>query len=778
MTEEAVILIVEDHSPVRESLVELLEQHSAPYKLRVLAAPDGRSALELIQQTPPDLIISDVVMPKMDGLELLTRVRRNPAWFHIPVILLSASGVPYERVKRDRQISANLYVTKSVIGRELLELVDSQLERAFALREVRLREADNLQKGILQLLNHEFRTPLTYVMTYAEMLADSVSAGETEPEDFQAYLEGIQAGCVRLTRLIEGLLRVVELRSKETQSAVLHRAAPITDLNAILQEVVAQQPQWPLRGQVSIDFRPTAALPSVFGDRASLQTIFAELLDNAVKFSVLPYYQNGRVTVRSQRRDDEVCVIIEDNGPGIPAAVQPRIFELFYQYNRANYEQQGAGVGLSIAQALVELHNGRLEVASVEGEGTTITVCLPVYDAQQGDGVEPETAAKRQATVLIVEDDENLLYGLRDLLELDDGRYAFEVITATGGPAALEHMATETPHLIVCDIMMPEMDGFTFLQTVRQNEAWLDIPIIFLTARSTHEDQHRGLRSGAEEYITKPYEVDELLSLIYRQLNRYFTARRLLSHDFEALKHEIIGLLPAWMRMPLETVSEQTGVLAQESNAAASETALKRRLQEIRGASVQLTRQVESYIALVELQTGEAQLVYQLQAAVLHDAGLIPLEAGEFFQRLSHWPTADVQVDQEIALPLVYGVNELLMKSLAHLVAAGLQALPETAPRRARLSVSYDTQDIYYTVRFAAPLPAEEAERLRRIMADERLEAAHLATYGPSLRIALGYMDLHNGRIAFRNDPVAMFTVTLPVHRDDTAPVRGALLPE
>lgn len=211
MKRSATILLVEDESALLTGIADLLQLAGLPYEIRVLTAANGQAGLRLMQEETPDLIISDIMMPRMDGYEFLAEVRRRPSWVHIPFIFLTA------KAKRDdllqgRRMGAELYITKPFATAELLELVESQLDRTFELRRVREEKLAALKRDILQLLSHEFRTPLTYVTAYYEMLADSLTDFQ-ETDHLEEYLRGIQAGSLRLSRLVQDLIRVMEIRT-------------------------------------------------------------------------------------------------------------------------------------------------------------------------------------------------------------------------------------------------------------------------------------------------------------------------------------------------------------------------------------------------------------------------------------------------------------------------------------------------------------------------------------------------------------------------------------
>ena len=224
-TRTATILIVEDDQSMLDGMNDLLEIAELGYDITVLQANDGRMALDIMARQEPDLIISDVMMPHMGGYEFLNHVRANPEWIQIPFIFVTAKGEEPD-IRKGRLSDADLYITKPFVISELLTLIHAQLDMAYERWQARERNVESLKKNILQILNHEFRTPLTYVTAYYEMLADSLTEF-TDGRNYREYLRGIQAGCFRLTRLVDDFVRVMELRSGEAQANYLSRAKPL-----------------------------------------------------------------------------------------------------------------------------------------------------------------------------------------------------------------------------------------------------------------------------------------------------------------------------------------------------------------------------------------------------------------------------------------------------------------------------------------------------------------------------------------------------------------------
>jgi signal transduction histidine kinase len=765
--EQAVsILLVEDDPSMLDGMKDLLEMADIGYKIRVFAAGNGKAALEVMARHAPDLIVSDIMMPQMDGFQFLEKVRQNPAWIHIPFVFLTAKGEKQD-YRRGRLTGADLYITKPFNTGDFLELIGTQLNRALKLRLARQQNVENLKKNILQVLNHEFRTPLTYVTAYYEMLAESLDMF-TEGHNYQEYLRGIQAGCVRLTKLVEDFILLIELRSGEARATYNRHAHPINHLGEVLETVVqAYQRQGNQQG-ILVHYAAPAHLPAVFGDEASVRNIFERLLDNAVKFTHSHQKQGGNVHVSVQQKDQEVQVTIQDEGKGIPPHIQGQLFDLFFQYNRGLVEQQGTGAGLTIVKGLIDLHQGRIEVESQEGGGSKFTVILPIYTGESehaaislanGDG-------RKQATVLAVEDDRFLLAGLEDLLKTLDEKYQLNVLTAVNGKAGLEALEKHVPDLIISDIMMPQMDGYEFLRQVRQNPEWFHIPFIFLTARGERHDLHEGFLQGVEEYVTKPYDSDELLGLVVKQLDRYFQAQGTQAQNFNALKKSILNLVTPDFRVPLASVSRYSEELGQALGNAQTDEELKSSLRGIQAGSVRLTRLIEDFISLAELKTGEAMTAYSLRAQPITNISLLLTEVSQRHDDMLEAKGFHVHCTANPQLPLVYGDTSMISDSLRRLIEVGTKCCISPIQKDIYLSVSSTDNEVHLSARFPTALSEDKVEQFLSILAEDDLELFEWPDYTPSLSIVKGYAGLHGGRVEMENDPDSgcTFTIILPVH--------------
>ncbi|MCI0645619.1 MAG: response regulator [Chloroflexi bacterium] len=768
MKDAAVILLVEDDQSLLDGISDLLEVADIGYDVTVLTASNGKVGLEMMAERMPDLIISDIMMPHMDGFQLLQHVRQNPAWLHIPMIFLSARGTKRD-ILEGRLIGAELYITKPFDNDELLDLVKSQLDRAFELQQDRRRRLDSLQRSIIQLLNHEFRTPLTYVTAYYEMLAESLQ--NENIGNLQEYLRGIQVGAVRLTRLVEDFIAVIEIRTGEARLHFEQRARPIEDLSLLVQEVGRAWRQ--ARPECDVECRVPAALPAIYGDRESLVNILDRLMDNGVKFSQSKRNHQPHIELVAEGRNGEVWISVKDNGVGFPMHARQQLFELFYQHNRAEMEQQGSGSGLTIVKGLVEIHDGRIEIESEEDVGSAFTVVLPVYKPGWGQGIAAGgRTARKQATVLLVEDEWYLLEGLRELLEIYDGEYELHVITAGDGLEGLAMLARHQPDLIISDIMMPRLDGYDFLAEVRQNPAWLQIPFIFLTAKGERQDEVRGRRSGAEEYITKPYDSDELLHLVNLQLSRHFQRQGIMYQNFEELKRGILELLRPDFRLPLTSVASYSQKLSADLEKAQTDEDLKDSLRGIQASSSRLTRLVEDFIFLAEMRAGEVISSFELRAQPTDPAAVL-LDVAVASQGRAERANARVEVQLPQGSPLVLMDYERLRKCLVRVVETLLTLCSENSPSTIYLGLEQVDDMASLSARCEGlGFAPEAAGRMNELFALPELSPSlDVSGFDPALVIVKGIVDLHGGQVRLENNSASgcELVIRLPLYRPEPA---------
>ncbi len=363
-----VILVVEDDAALLDGLRDILELSG----YAIMTARNGYEGLAALEQRLPDLIVSDINMPRMDGYQFYSQVRAHPDWVAVPFIFLSAKGEKAD-IHRGKLLGADDYITKPFEEADLIVAVQAKLNRRAQLIAAQSRQISDLKRTILTTLNHEFRTPLTYISTYADLLREDNVSGD----ELKNFMRGIQVGSERLRHLVEDFIFLVELQTGEAQATFDRRCAPQTDLALLLRLALERSRAKAEARQVTLTEDLAEPLPTRRADREFLLDAVLRLLDNAIKFS---RQSGGQVSLRAQPGGWGVLLHVVDTGIGMPASELDKIFDALYQIDRAKMEQQGSGSGLAIAQSIARLHGGELTAASVLGQGSTFTLNLPGLD--------------------------------------------------------------------------------------------------------------------------------------------------------------------------------------------------------------------------------------------------------------------------------------------------------------------------------------------------------------------------------------------------------------
>lgn len=366
------ILLVEDDNALLRGVTDLLEM--AGYD--VAQAGDGQVALDLLDDMSqaPDLIISDIGMPNLDGFEFLAAVRAQPRWLTIPFIFMTAKD-DKEDIRSGKLRGADDYITKPFEFKDLLVAVQSALLRREQLSSIQASEMEALRQQILKVLNHEFRTPLSYIVAYADLMANTPSFKHSA--ELRQYIDGIMEGSDRLSRLIESFLILAELESGKSAQIFDSRKTVISDLRLIIDQIVETLKQRAVKSDINIGVLVEDDLPPILGDYTYLELALRHLIENAIKFS--PKGQGAHVTINLLADADNIVVAVCDQGRGIPASEHQRLFEVFYQVDRTQYEQQGTGAGLAIARHVALLHGGQIALESEADKGSCFLLRLPAY---------------------------------------------------------------------------------------------------------------------------------------------------------------------------------------------------------------------------------------------------------------------------------------------------------------------------------------------------------------------------------------------------------------
>ncbi|MFK7846275.1 MAG: ATP-binding protein [Rhodothermales bacterium] len=408
-----VVLIIDDNDDVREYVSSILSAHYT-----VHTAFDGVDGLEKVATVDPDLVISDVMMPRMDGNELCKRIKQNLDYDHIPVILMTAKATNELKIE-GLEMGADDYIAKPFNARELLvrarnlmimrhqekelktlnddleskvaEQLDQMLterlkyEEELVLAKEKAETSSRLKSNILDNVNHEFRTPIAGIMGSAEIL-------EMDADDsVQEFVGFIKQSAYRLQSTLDA---VVELSSLESDSITLLPKA--LNFTKILQDLVDRFK--PMATNKGVQFYPRIGHEDVhiYADEHAITRVLDHLTDNAIKFT-----HDGQIKVDLTVENDLVNLTIKDTGIGISTEFMPRLFDAFVQESDGiSRSYEGIGIGLTISKRLVELMNGKLTAKSVKNEGTLITLVFPLYQfSETEEGIADKGTADKGTAV-------------------------------------------------------------------------------------------------------------------------------------------------------------------------------------------------------------------------------------------------------------------------------------------------------------------------------------------------------------------------------------------
>ena len=413
---------------------------------------------------------------------------------------------------------------------------------AFLVYAVRLKTRSNrtlrdLQKArelFFTNITHEFRTPLTVILGTGQQLKKQ----NPQNKDIQMAASMIEQEGQQLLGLVNQLLDLSKLKAQSTPPAGIHG-----NIIAYLSMLLENYRSYAHTKGVELVFAPRENNIEMDFVPDYIQKIVRNLVSNAIKFTPA----NGHIFITTrQETNTEFVLTIADNGPGMSRQVQKHIFEPFYQ-GETDSENIGTGIGLSLVKQIVSTLKGRIEVCGSPGKGSIFIIHLPIThqanhqqaaitapdgkttDSQTTlvlpDAADSQTDDDEQATadqtattrqrILIIEDNSNVALFMGNQLTEN-----YEVYYAANGQVGIERAETLIPDLIITDLMMPEMDGLEVCRHVRANDAISHVPIIIITAKTTEEDRIRGIEAGADAYLYKPFNAEELTVRVSKLLEQ------------------------------------------------------------------------------------------------------------------------------------------------------------------------------------------------------------------------------------------------------------------
>lgn len=527
----------------------------------------------------------------------------KPPWWrtHLAYLLYSLGGIGllrvYVRYRTQRERRAQLHLAQQREA-DQLRLVDEMKTRFFAN------------------ITHEFRTPLTLILSPVEALLSELGQSRyggrlSLIERNAQLLLGLINQLMDLARLDANLMRVTPVLGRPDEQ-VGHMIQPFTEAAKASHVQLLYQSE---------------GLDAYWYDAPKLERIVMNLVANALKFTPGTPAHPGTVTV-TLRTEAHVglSLRVADTGIGITTAQLPHLFNRFYQVNDlAHQPPAGTGIGLALVKELVELQAGQIRVESQPGRGTTFWVELPYQVALASQPAAPtraETPAEsgstalnkaETATLLLVEDNDDMAQFITQSLPP-----SYRVHRATDGQDGLEQAGRLMPDLIISDVMMPRLDGYALCQRLKTDALTDHIPILLLTAKVTQESRMQGLHGGADEYLTKPFHLPELLMRVANLLTTQRRQRERLRVELAsptaavtgpAAAHPFLEKLHQALDRHLDQPSFGVDALAAEANL--SRMQLHRKLKGLTG-----------------LSTTEFMRIYRLQRAVpLLEQGLLVTQA-------------------------------------------------------------------------------------------------------------------------------------------------------
>lgn len=357
------ILIIEDEPLVRENILDLLQAEN----FEAIGAENGRIGIKMAQQHLPDLIICDVMMPEVNGYEVLQTLQQDETTATLPFIFLSAKSDRID-LRQGMVKGANDYLTKPCTPAELMEAITTQLKKQTLARSQTQQQLDNLRHSISLSLPHELLTPLNAVLGFAELLIDDPAA--LPAEEVAVIAKDIYDAGERLRHLVENFILYarLELIAADSAQRQMLLQSYLETADVLIMEVALLQAQQASR--VS-DLHLDVAEATLQISEAGLQKAVAEVVNNAFKFS-----QPGTpVKLQGQVEGDRYRLSVSDHGRGMNAA-QIASVGAYLQFERQFYEQQGSGLGLSLARHLAELHGGELTIESIPDQQTMVHLSL------------------------------------------------------------------------------------------------------------------------------------------------------------------------------------------------------------------------------------------------------------------------------------------------------------------------------------------------------------------------------------------------------------------
>ncbi|MEE0620263.1 MAG: response regulator, partial [Prevotella sp.] len=419
----------------------------------------------------------EMVNMAQNELQTEKRIRQQSAWlFGLTVILLLAV------------ISALLYVQR--MRHHSMEM---------------MREASRLREDFFTNITHEFRTPLTVILGLSRKIRENTEV----PQSVSDKASTIERQGNRLLTLVTQLLDISKVKSVIGEPNWQH--GNICAQVAMLLETYID---YAANRGVTLKYHYDQAIEMDFVPDY-VNKVMSNLVSNALKFTP----NGGTISVNLYQRGDRLHIDVSDTGHGISSDKLAHIFEPFYTTGDMG-EAKGTGIGLALTQEIISHLNGIITAESQVGKGTTFHIVMPIQNRSADPVTETEIGNSGKPIIVVAEDNADVADLLCSQLEP-----FYEVVAARDGVEALKRAGEIIPDLVITDVMMPNMDGMALARAIRANDLTAHIPIIMVTARVTEQDRIEGIKAGADAYLVKPFNTEELLTRVAKLLEQRIMLR-------------------------------------------------------------------------------------------------------------------------------------------------------------------------------------------------------------------------------------------------------------
>ena len=517
----------------------------------------------------------------------------SPEFTTATVLSVSSPVLPFntsQRVKVQLQETVKQRTREIEIQKDKIEqdknIIEQQAEK--------LKELNAVQSRWFTNIAHELRTPLTLILGPIRQFLKTHTGKTTKTEI--ANIQLAEKNSTSLLKLVNEILDVSKLESNRLK---IHKTP--TDLTSLIKESAAHFDSFAVEKGVMLEMQTPVDI-EVNIDKDQVQKILINLVSNALKFT----HAGGKVTVSAEHISDEGIIIsVADTGDGIAEEDLPHIFERYFQTSDTKrINQGGAGIGLALSQELARLHGGTISAESQVGKGSTFSLFLPeeliITSKNQVSVQSIDTTISPLITsvksphhiipgdgdrplILLVEDNPDMRKYIRGFMAVN-----YEIVEAADGVEALEHVKEINPELIISDIMMPRMDGITLAKTIKSDENFSHLPFITLTAKADEPDKIAALRTGIDDYLTKPFNAEELEARATNLIQNYRARKAVFQKDADeiaepAYQDKQIAAMKALVMEHIQDSAFTVSMLAESQHT--TERSLNRFLQKATGLS-------------------------------------------------------------------------------------------------------------------------------------------------------------------------------------------------